>query len=271
MATQFPQEYLNTLDSILTAETFTAAYQETGAEFVSAKTVNIPTMSIGTSLGNYNGAFGNDDKAEIAYEAYTLSNDKEYSFSVDAVDDIDENHLRVANGAAEVQRQLTIPAMDSNFFAKVLAGAGTKKTDTLAVADGSGKVGIKTALRAVRSKFVEIGQMNADLFISSTALSLLEEATDRQWASEGDIHTMIGRYDIFNIYEVPDALLGCDFLAIAGGKNTVKTVIKRAVTRVFAPEQNQTSDGWLCQMRWVYDTIVRKPKKAAIYSNKAAG
>lgn len=264
MATEFPQEYLNTLDKILATETFTSPYQVQGAEFTGTKTVQIPELTIGDGLGDYEGAFGNDDLAEIHYTSYTLTNDKEYSFSVDAVEDIDEQHLRIANGAAEVQRLLAIPARDGNFFTKVAAGAGTKTTVALTNAN------IKDELRKVRSKFVSIGAMSADLYISSTALAALEDATERQWSNEGDIHTAIGRYDIFTIYEVPDDLLKCDFIAIAGGTNTAKSIMKRAVTRVFSPEQNQVSDGWLVQMRWVFDTIVYKNKKAAIYTNKAA-
>ena len=274
MATEFPQKYLNTLDKILAAETFTAAYQVAGAEFVNAKTVNIPEIVLGESLHDYDGTFAGTDKAEVKYETYTLAQDKAYSFTVDAVEDMDEQHLRVANGAAEVQRRLAIPAMDTNFFAKAAAGAGTKKTYTLGVTDGGSEEapvkGIKTALREVRSKFVAVGCMDADLFISSTALAMLEDATERQWASEDGIYTMIGKYDIFNIYEVPDALLACDFIAIAGGQNTVKQVVKRAKTQVIGENENQNSDGVKVNMRWVFDTIVYKKQAGAIFTNKGA-
>lgn len=265
MDTQFPQEYLTTLDKILAAETYTARYQVQGAEFTSIKTVNIPELVIGDSLADYAGSFGNDDKAEIAYTAYTLEKDREYSFTVDAVDDIDEQHLRVANGAAEVQRRLLIPEMDGYFFKKAAAAAKTSGKTQLTVEN------IKDELRNARTQFVANGiGLSADMFISSTALALLEKATDRQWSSESDIHTTVGRYDIFNVYEVPDTMLAQDFIAIAGGQQTIKNIVKRAVTRVFSPEQNQTSDGWLCQMRWVYGNIAYKNQKAGIYANKGA-
>lgn len=265
MATQFPEEYLTTLDKILAAETYTAKYQAQGAEFTSVKTVKIPELVIGDALADYSGSFGNDDKAEIAYETYTLEKDREYSFTVDAVEDIDEQHLRVANGAAEVQRRLLIPEMDGYFFTKAAAAAKTAGKTKLTAAN------VKEELRKARTQFVANGiGTSADLFISSTALALLEDATDRQWSNEGDIHTTIGRYDIFDVYEVPDTVLAQDFIAIAGGQQTIKNIVKRAVTRVFTPEQNQVSDGWLCQMRWVYGNIAYKNQKAGIYANKGA-
>lgn len=264
MATEFPVEYLNTLDKILCTESYTSAYQVQGAEFIGAKTVNVPELTLSDSLSDYTGKFANGSKAEIHYTPYSLEKDREYSFTVDAVEDMNENHLRVANGLAEVQRTLVIPELDTYFFAKAAAAAKTKATATLTAAN------IKAELRKVRTAFVSAGIANsADLFMSSTALALLEDATDRGWANEGELHTMIGRYDIFNIYEVPDAMLAQDFIAIAGGQQTIKTVIKRAVTRVFAPEVNQVSDGYLCQGRWVYGNVALKNKTAGIYASKA--
>lgn len=265
MATEFPQAYLNTLDGILATESFTSAYQVQGAEFVNAKTVNVPELVLG-ELSDYTGKFGNDHTTELKYTAYTLDKDREYSFTVDAVEDADEANLRVANGLAEAQRVLVIPEMDTYFFGKAAAAAKTKGKTALT------KENIKDEVRNARTQFVAAGLgQSADLFISSTALALLEDATDRQWSNEDAVTRMIGKYDIFTIYEVPDAMLAQDFIAISGGQGTIKNVIKRAVTKVTAPEVNQISDGYLCQARWVYGTVALKNKAAGIYVNKGAG
>ena len=95
------------------------------------------------------------------------------------------------------------------------------------------------------SDFAEAGPFNEMVVMGVLAVRLQDLNMELEWDGE--------KMEFTNIPE--DA--------------TIKTVIKRAVTRVFAPEVNQVSDGYLCQGRWVYGNVALKNKTAGIYASKA--
>jgi len=264
MTTEFPKKYLNVLDTIYEQESFAAKYQVDGAEFVGAKTVMVPELVIEDGTAAYN-RFDSEDGAELHYTAYTLDQDREKQFYIDAIEDEDEAHLRQANVAKEFYRTKFIPEVDVNFFSKVKASAKTVATANLTSSN------IKKELRKVRKQMKNAGISRADLYMTSDALGCLEDATNRQWSNEGEINDMVGKYDIFDIYEVPEARMpGSDFAAIgqnAKADNAIRHIMKRAVSYIFAPGQHTKGDGWLSQFRWVYGDVAWKNKNAALYVN----
>ena len=267
MSTEFPVKYLNVLDTILERESFAKKYEVNGAEFVNAKTVMVPEITFETGTNAYD-RFETEDAVELHYESYTLDYDRQKQFYVDAVDNGDEDQLRVANAVAEFTRTKLIPEIDLAFFSDMKTAAATAATTTLSAAN------IKGELRKARKQLVNAGINSADLYMTSDALALLEDATNRQWANEGTVNTMIGHYDIFDIYEVPaDRMTGIDFIAIGhveGAQNAIRHIVKRAVNYLFEPGKHTKGDGWLAQMRWVYGNIALKNKTAAIYENGTA-
>lgn len=257
-----PVEYLEALDEVLAGATFAGKYGVGGAEFVSARTVSVPMLNFGNSPNptNYN-RFAAASDITLARQTYTLDNDKEKVFYIDAVDAIDEAAADITKVLSEYQRTVLAPFVDADFFAKAKARAATKATTTLTQAN------IKGEIRKARTQFVQAGLTGGDLYMSSAALALLEDATDRQWSNETAITDTVGSYDGFTVYEVPDATLGADFTVVSGGTRTLRYISKRAANYLFAPGQHTGGDGWLAQMRWVFGCIVHDNKVAGIYTN----
>lgn len=261
LVTEFPKEYLTALDEIVEQESFTTAYQETGAEFTSTKTVLIPELIIANGTVPYD-KFETMNDTAIKYAAYELDQDRQTTFYIDAVEDIDEQHLRLLNLASEFNRTKLVPEIDTYFFGKVKANAKTDAKTNLTAAN------IKEELRNARMQMVQNGFNAAELYMSVDALSCLEDAIDRQFAGEGTITDVVGHYDMFNVHMVPDDRLGLDFAVIAGGKKTIKHIWKRQVSNYFGPGTWQRGDGTALQMRWVYGTLCPKNRKGGIYVSK---
>ncbi len=261
MATEFPVEYLTALDELVEQESFTTRYQVSGAEFTSTKTIRIPELEIANGTVAYD-RFKTENTAEIKYASYELDKDVQTAFYIDAVEDINEQHLRLLNVARDFERLKLVPEIDTYFFGKVKANAKTDAKTNITAAN------IKEELRKARVQMVQNGFTSADLYLSVDALSCLEDSIDRQFAGEGTITDVVGHYDMFDLFMVPDARLGLDFAVIGGGTDTIKHIWKRQVAKTFGPEVNQSGDGTTLQFRWVYGSLCPKNRKGGIYVNK---
>ena len=262
---EFPVEYLEALDEVLVGATFAGRYNDGAAEFVGGRQVSIPDITFGTNPEptDYK-RFASESGVDINRTVYTLDKDVEKQFYVDALTVIDEPVAAMINVISQYQRTVFGPYIDKYFFAKAVGKARTRATETLSAAN------IKGELRKARTQFNSKGLSGWDLYMSSTALGYLEDATDRQWSNEGTILDMVGNYDGFNIWEVSSEVLQCDFLAIANGRETVKMIMKRAVNYLFAPGGHTKGDGYLAQMRWVFGNLVRYNKDWGLYCNNPA-
>lgn len=262
---EFPTEYLEAIDEVLVGAAFAGRYNDGAAEFVAGRQISIPDIDFGASPDptDYN-RFASEDGVNINRTVYTLDKDVEKQFYVDALTVQDEPVSAMTGVIAEYERTILAPYIDKHFFEKCVGKARTRATETLSANN------IKGEIRKARSQFVSKGLKGWDLYMSSTALGYLEDATDRQWSNEGTILDMVGNYDGFNIFEVPSELLQCDFLAIANGKETAKEIMKRAVNYLFAPGMHTKGDGYLAQMRWVFGNLVRYNKDWGLYCNNAA-
>ncbi|MEG2532905.1 MAG: hypothetical protein RSB04_07840 [Gordonibacter sp.] len=262
MATEFPIEYLEALDKVIELGSFTTKYQAKGAEFATAKTIKVPELVFDSGTVDY-ARFKSEGKVEMVYTTYELEKDKEKTFYIDAVEDINDGHIRSTNAVSEFQRLFLVPELDKYFFGNVGTKAKTKATAKLTVAN------IKGELRKARTQMVNNGFGAADLYMTADVLALLEDAIDRQFAGEGSITDEVGHYNMFTIYMAPnERLSGLDFAVIAPG--SIRNVVKRAANYLFPAGTHTQGDGWLAQMRWVYGNIAYKNKTAGMYVNKAA-
>ncbi len=263
---EFPKEYVDAIDEVLAGATYATAYDVGAAEFVSGRQVSVPELSFGDSPNpvDYNRFQGGEADVALNRTTYTLANDKEKVFYVDAADAIDEAAADITKIVSEYQRTILAPFVDKDFFTVAKTKAKTKGTETLTAAN------IKGEIRKARTQFTQAGLMGGNLYMSSAALGLLEDATDRQWSNDSSISDAIGNYDGFQVFEVPDELLQADFTVISGGTNTIRYITKRAALYTFAPGQHTNGDGWMAQLRWIFGSIVRNNKVAGIYTNKAA-
>lgn len=259
----FPVEYLNAIDEVLVGATYAHRYDTEGTKFVSGRQVSVPSISFGDSPDpiNYN-KFATVGDVSITRQIYTLDNDKEKSFYIDAVDAMDEPAAQMTQIVSEYQRTILGPFIDKDFFAKAKARAMTTATAAI------DETNVKSVIRAARTQFTNAGLSGGELYVTSDVLGALEDATDRQWSNETSILDTVGSYDGFQVFEVPDDVLGSDLIAISGGSATIHYVVKRAAAYTFAPGQHTSGDGWLQQMRWVFGTIVTNNKRPGIFASK---
>ena len=262
---EFPTEYLEAIDEVLMGASYAGRYNNGAAEFVNARQISIPDLDFGENPEptTYS-RFASESGVTVHRTVYTLDHDDEKVFYVDALDAIDEAAAEITKTVSEYQRVILAPWIDKYFFANAAGKAKTRANTTLTAAN------IKGEIRKARTQFNQAGLNDRVLYMSSTALALLEDATDRQWSNDTTIIDTVGNYDGFQIFEVPDELLQADFTALAGGQRTMQYIIKRAANYLFAPGTHTKGDGWLCQMRWVFGNIVRYNKTAGLYTNKPA-
>ena len=261
--TEFPVEYLTALDEELAQASFSSKYDVNGAEFVSKKTVKVPRIEFDNGLLPYD-SFQTDTGASLEWDTYELDHDDQATFRVDAVADTDTAHILSTNLGGEFIRTKAVPEMDADFFGKMVQLAGNRSTTALT------QQNIKSEIRKMRTAFTQAGLTGGDLYMSSAALELLENAIDRQFAGEGSITDKVGSYNGFDIYEVPAVRLGAgvDFIGIAPG--CARYIKKRAAAYIFQPGSHTTGDDWLSQFRWVYGAIVRMNRKVGIYAHHNA-
>jgi len=260
----FPTAYLDAIDEVLAGATYAGRYNVAGAEFVNGRTVSVPDIDFGASPDPvaYN-RFATEAGVTINRVSYTLDHDVEKVFYVDAAEAQDEPAVAMTNVVSEYERTVFAPYIDKDFFVKAKARALAKGTAAITAAN------VKAELRKARTQFANAGLMGGELYMSPDALAALEDATDRQWSNETSITDTVGSYDGFQVFEVPAATLGCNFLAISGGLQTIRYITKRAAAYSFAPGQHTQGDGWLNQFRWIFGTIVRDKKRPGIYANEA--
>lgn len=263
---EFPFPFLTELDQVLLHGTYSGRYFVQGAEFVANRTVRVPEITFDDTVGVHDyDRFKSEGNINLNWRTYELGYDKEQTFYIDAVDDRDTAGMMTTNAIAEWLRLVFNPYVDQQFFRSACFNAGTQTTVALTVGN------IKGELRKVRKKFLAHGLTAGDLYMTSEAKALLEDATNRQWASDANIGDVIGVYDGFNIIEAPKDVIGCDFLAIANGTQTIRHIVKRAVSYLWEPGAHTQGDGWMAQMRWVFGDIVRQNRKVALYANSETG
>lgn len=259
--TEFPVEYAQTLDEVVAQESFTTRYNVQGAEFVNARTVKVPEMKIAKGTTDYD-KFQTKNDVTITYTTYELDMDRETAFYLDALDVQDQPLLDLVRVGSEFERVKFVPEVDKHFFGKAATAAKTNAKTDLTAAN------IRSELRKARTQLKQNGYNSAALYLSSDAMSCLEDSLDRTFSGEDVITDAVGRYNIFDLYEVPDDRLGVDFCVIANGERVIRNVVKRAVSKLFTPEVNQNGDGYELQMRWVFGTVALKNKNGGIYVSK---
>ena len=262
---EFPIEYAEAIDEVLMGATFAGKYNDGAAEFVNGRQISVPSIDFGENPEPkpYN-RFKSEGVATIERTIYTLDHDDEQTFYTDALDTIDEAAAEATKIVSEYERVVLAPYIDKYFFASAVGKAKTRATTVLSPSN------IKAEIRKARTQFNAKGINGRELYMSSTALGYLEDAIDRQFSNETSITDTVGNYDGFQIYEVPVELLQCDFLAIGGGKSTIKYIIKRAASYLFEPGKHTQGDGWLAQLRWVFGNLVQLNKQWGLYANGAA-
>ena len=281
------------LDEIYKAASLTARMdaQTKPVDFAGANVVKVfKTDPIG--LGTYSRVSGYPAGQVVgAWETMTLSIERGRAFVIDRMDDEETLGMAFGTLASEFIRTEVAPELDAYRFAKY---AGTSGIQTVAGATLDAN-SILTAIDAAKLALDqnEVPREGRLLYISDACLNLLEGKVSRFLANENVVDRTVNRFDGMEVIMVPqtrfytNVTLDEGASVDAGGysktsstgkdvnfmiihPSSVLQVTKHAALKVFTPEENQTTDGWLVQYRIYHDAFVYDNKVKGIYLHKKA-
>lgn len=281
------------LDEIYKAASLTARMdaQTKPVDFAGANVVKVfKTDPIG--LGTYSRVSGYPAGQVVgAWETMTLSIERGRAFVIDRMDDEETLGMAFGTLASEFIRTEVAPELDAYRFAKY---AGTSGIQTVAGATLDAN-SILTAIDAAKLALDqnEVPREGRLLYISDACLNLLEGKVSRFLANENVVDRTVNRFDGMEVIMVPqtrfytEVTLDEGASVDAGGysktsstgkdvnfmiihPSSVLQVTKHAALKVFTPEENQTSDGYLVQYRIYHDAFVYDNKVKGVYLHKKA-
>jgi hypothetical protein len=287
------QKFQPILDEIYKAASLTARMdaQTKPVDFAGANVVKVfKTDPIG--LGTYSRVSGYPAGQVVgAWETMTLSIERGRAFVIDRMDDEETLGMAFGTLASEFIRTEVAPELDAYRFAKY---AGTSGIQTVAGATLDAN-SILTAIDAAKLALDqnEVPREGRLLYISDACLNLLEGKVSRFLANENVVDRTVNRFDGMEVIMVPQTRFYTEVTLDAGasvdaggysktsntGKDvnfmiihpsSVLQVTKHAALKVFTPEENQTSDGYLVQYRIYHDAFVYDNKVKGIYLHKKA-
>ena len=287
------QKFQPILDEIYKAASLTARMdaQTKPVDFAGANVVKVfKTDPIG--LGTYSRVSGYPAGQVVgAWETMTLSIERGRAFVIDRMDDEETLGMAFGTLASEFIRTEVAPELDAYRFAKY---AGTSGIQTVAGATLDAN-SILTAIDAAKLALDqnEVPREGRLLYISDACLNLLEGKVSRFLANENVVDRTVNRFDGMEVIMVPQTRFYTEVTLDAGasvdvggysktsntGKDvnfmiihpsSVLQVTKHAALKVFTPEENQTTDGWLVQYRIYHDAFVYDNKVNGIYLHKKA-
>jgi len=287
------QKFQPILDEIYKASSLTARMdaQTKPVNFAGANVVKVfKTDPIG--LGTYSRVSGYPAGQVVgAWETMTLSIERGRAFVIDRMDDEETLGMAFGTLASEFIRTEVAPELDAYRFAKY---AGTSGIQTVAGATLDAN-SILTAIDAAKLALDqnEVPREGRLLYISDACLNLLEGKVSRFLANENVVDRTVNRFDGMEVIMVPQTRFYTEVTLDAGasvdaggysktsntGKDvnfmiihpsSVLQVTKHAALKVFTPEENQTTDGYLVQYRIYHDAFVYDNKVKGIYLHKKA-
>lgn len=279
------QAYLNLLDEVYKKESVTSVLDsdttltQPGSN---AHTIKIPKMTL-DGLADYSrsaGYVGGD--ADLSFEEKTFNYERGRKFTIDAVDDLDTVGLMSAKLMSSFLREKVVPEVDAFRFAKYCAAApaGNKSAETITPANVIEKITDGVA----KLDDAEVPAEDRYLFLTSAIKRMIDNLdTTKSRAILDDFEE--------RIYTVPQSRFqtaidlvgngaggytshvatasgdynGANINFMIVGKSALIQFAKHVVNKVVAPEENQTSDGWMFFYRENGIAEAKDNKKSSIY------
>lgn len=245
--------------------------------------IKIPSIVMG-GLTDYDRNAGfQQGSVNLTWETHTLTQDRQQSFMLDAMD-VDETNFVMTAGSVmgEFQRIHVAPEVDAYRFSKMADAVNPKdfvpteenilselKKDIAAVQD---KIGQGEEL------FVYMSYANAAMLDLSKEAQKVISTVDFK---VGELNLKVNAIDGIPIIKVPSARFKTKWKkAAAGGyefgsgtkpinwiivtKKSVVCIAKTEKVRIFDPNTNQKADAWKMDYRKYHDIFIPKNKKDGI-------
>lgn len=281
---ELAEKFQPILDEVYERESVTARLDAPTkpVNFGGADTVNVFKTDV-IGLGTYSRSSGYPaGQITATWEALTLTKQRGRSFTIDRMDD--EETLGMAFGTLvnEFIRTEVAPEVDATRFAAYATDAGLGTTGTLSVAaDVLAAIDVGAAALD-DAKVPNEGRL---LFLASPIYRLLMQSVTRSLANEASFDRRLQQLDDMIVVPVPQdrfytaIALNAGATVDAGGyasdgadinfmilhPTAVLQVKKHDNIKIFSPDVNQSSDGWLFQYRLYHDAFVYDNKTEGIY------
>lgn len=255
--------------------------------FDGVNTVKVLKVST-TGLGDYDRSTGYP-KGDVTatWETLTLAEERGKELSVDRMDNEETLGMAFGKVTGNFLRDFVVPELDAYRFAKYAGTSGISTTDGAVLTKDTIIAAIDEAVRQLDAD--EVPAAGRILYINSDLKPILNTALSRQWGSDGIVNTVLAGYNDMPIKWVPksrfytsltlnDGTSSWGYAKGATAKNinfmvvypeAVLQVKKFALPKVFNPDDNQTKDAWLFQLRLYHDAFVYDNKVKGIYLHKS--
>jgi hypothetical protein len=286
---ELAEKFQPILDEVYERESVTARLDAPTkpVNFGGADTVNVFKTDV-IGLGTYSRADGYPSgQITATWEALQLTKQRGRAFTIDRMDD--EETLGMAFGTLvnEFIRTEVAPEVDATRFAAYATDAGLGTTGTLAAAaDVLAAIDVGAAALD-DAKVPNEGRL---LFLASPIYRLLMQSVTRSLANESSFDRRLQQLDDMGVIPVPQdrfytaISLNAGATVDAGGyasdgadinfmilhPTAVLQVKKHDNIKIFSPDVNQSSDGWLFQYRLYHDAFVYDNKTEGIYVHSEA-
>jgi len=284
------QKFQPILDEIYKRESLTARLDALTkpVNFAGANVVKVfKTDPIG--LGTYNRVSGYPAGQVVGtWETLTLSTERGRSFVIDRMDDEETLGMAFGTLASEFIRTQVAPELDAYRFSKY-ASASNINAATPATLTADTIIGAIDAAKLALDED-EVPAEGRILYISDQCLNWLEGKVSRFLGNENSVDKRVMRYSGMDVVMVPQTrfykgvTLNAGAAVNAGGysktsgtgkdinfmiihPSAVLQIAKHESLKVFTPDENQTTDGWLIQYRIYHDAFVYANKVNGIYAH----
>jgi hypothetical protein len=278
------------LDEIYKAASLTARMDTPvkPVNFAGANVVSVfKTTPIG--LGTYSRVSGYPAGQVVGtWETLTLASERGRAFVIDRMDDEETLGMAFGTLAGEFIRTQVAPELDAYRFSKY-ASTSSINAATPATLDANTIIPALDAAKLALDED-EVPSEGRILYISDACLSLLEGKVSRFLSNENNVDKRVMRYSGMDVVMVPQTrfykgvTLNDGATVNAGGyaktdstgkdinfmiihPSAVVQVVKHDALKVFTPEENQTTDGWLVQYRIYHDAFVLANKLNGVYAH----
>lgn len=282
------KQYLDLLDEVYKTSSTTASLDISG-ELVragaNAKEILIPKITL-DGLADYSrggGYVAGDVKLEM--ETVTFNFDRGRKFTVDAMDNAETAGVAFGKLASDFIRTKVAPELDAFRYATYAGISGIGTTTGAALSTGAD---VLTALVTAQNAMdeAEVPETERELHITPTLYNLIYSVDTTKSKEVLNSFSRIVKVPQTRFYTAIDQYDGTTenettggFVKDTTGKNINFMVIhkpaviqysKHVVSKVVAPEENQTSDGWMFFYRSYGLADVYDNKVKGIYLHKAA-